>query len=180
MPVSSCRPLPAPSRRRFACAAACSLLAGSRAAAAQEPGARTLRRALESAECALEGRSGERRHVFFDPLCPACALLYERTRGPVRSGRLRLRWIPVSLLGPDSLRSAAGLLAAPDRMRALARTFEHRVPHRVPARRVLAMVPAVLGNGALLRWLAGPQAATPSVLVEGPGQRWVLEGGVAG
>jgi hypothetical protein len=172
-----------PLRRRFVCCAAGTLLAcaglpGPAPALQRPPDAGALRRALEFAEGAAEGRSGETLHVFFDALCPACMLLYRRTRGAVRAGRLRLQWIPVSLLGPASLMSAAQLLAARDRARALARMFEHPDASPARSRRALAMVPAVLGNGALLRWLAGPRAATPCVLTEVPGQGWMLRIGV--
>jgi thiol:disulfide interchange protein DsbG len=51
-------------------------------------------------------------YVFFDSQCPHCAALWESAK-PLKS-QARFVWIPVGVLGPDSLTQGAALLAAPD------------------------------------------------------------------
>jgi hypothetical protein len=162
---------------RLPLAACAASPAGARAEQAAPDGA-ALRRALERVECMTEGRAGEAVHVFFDPDCPVCAILFRRTRRAVDAGQLRLKWIPVALLGPESLWRSARLLAASDRMRALSRAFGRAEARTAPSPRTLSMVPAVLGNSALLRWIAGPRPATPSLLHQAAGGRWALLAGL--
>lgn len=57
-------------------------------------------------------------YVFFDPQCPHCATLW-RASQPLLS-KVRMRWVPVGVLGPRSVKQGAALLAATDRPGAMA------------------------------------------------------------
>lgn len=53
--------------------------------------------------------------VVVDPRCPYCKRLYQALdAGPLRQGRLRLRIVPLGILGNASVGEATALLAAPD------------------------------------------------------------------
>jgi hypothetical protein len=151
------------------------------AAAWQAPQEGALRRALERAARIPEGDAGERRRelcrVFFDARCPACAALYRATRSALRSGRLGIDWIPVALLGAESLRLGAQLLAADSPARSLELALEgDRRRHLLPGASQTRVV-AVQANTALLRWAAGPRPATPTLILPGQdGQEFVSVG----
>jgi hypothetical protein len=146
-------------RRVFLCA-----LAVLARAAAGQPAAPALRRALQRAPGVAEGRQGPWVHVFFDLRCPVCALLHRRSRAGLRAGAVRLHWIPVALLGAASLDAAARLLGSDDLPGALARAL---APGAGSSGRALPAHRAqVEANTALLRLLGGPQPATPSLVFE--------------
>lgn len=51
-------------------------------------------------------------YVFFDPQCPHCGRLWEASKPVV--DKLRMMWIPVGILNPNSAPQGAALLAASD------------------------------------------------------------------
>ncbi|WP_119156195.1 thioredoxin fold domain-containing protein [Caldimonas tepidiphila] len=57
--------------------------------------------------------------VFFDPLCPHCATLWEASK-PL-FGRIKMVWMPVGLLSPASVGHGAAILAAPQPAEAMDR-----------------------------------------------------------
>ena len=175
-----------PARRRFGslllcglrCLPAVPLLAAACAAPHPASAARgsadpRLRLALDCAESIFEGGSGSGLRAFIDLQCPACKRLYRQTRPDLRSGRVRLQWIPVDLLGRDSLLSAVRVLVSAQPTRALAKEMSRGGTRAPPARAGLGLraqkAAAVHANLALLRLIAGPSPATPQVLLEPPG-----------
>lgn len=52
--------------------------------------------------------------VLHDPNCTFCKLLSRLTRPAVEAGELRIRYVPVAILGGDSAAKAAAILAAKD------------------------------------------------------------------
>lgn len=60
-------------------------------------------------------------YVFADPNCIFCHELYEQTAPLVNTGKLRIHWIMVGVLGPSSAGRAATILEASDPTTALAR-----------------------------------------------------------
>lgn len=58
--------------------------------------------------------------VFFDPNCIFCHLLYKAFRPYVAAGKMRVRFVLVGLIKPDSLARAASILMAHDPASALA------------------------------------------------------------
>jgi len=57
-------------------------------------------------------------YVFFDPTCPHCAHLW--TSAQSVTGKLKMVWIPVGFLRPQSVPMAATILSAPDPVAAMA------------------------------------------------------------
>jgi hypothetical protein len=168
-------PSPAAARRRFALAplagAAAFVLPSVVRAALPPRRWGTIWRAVRAARCISEGEAGPSLAVFFDARCPACALLYELTRAPLRQRRLRLAWLPVALLGAESLQAGARVLAAADPVRALALALRGGTRAFPTARSVAPRRADVEANSELLRWIAGPPAATPALLRAGGGGR---------
>lgn len=72
-----------------------------------------------------EGKSSHVAYVFFDPNCPYCHKLYEETRSYVKSGELRLRWIPVGILTATSHGKAVAMLGAEDPLQAFYKNENH-------------------------------------------------------
>lgn len=58
-------------------------------------------------------------YVFFDPQCPHCATLWAESKPLL--GRLKMVWIPVQLLGAQSMPLAAAILSAPQPVEAMER-----------------------------------------------------------
>lgn len=57
--------------------------------------------------------------VVYDPNCPYCHAVHKIVMPAVQAGHLRMRLVPVAILGRDSPEKAAGLLAAVDHTAAL-------------------------------------------------------------
>ncbi len=57
--------------------------------------------------------------VVYDPNCPFCHAVHKIAMPAVQAGHLRVRLVPVAILGRDSPEKAAGLLAAKDHAAAL-------------------------------------------------------------
>jgi thiol:disulfide interchange protein DsbG len=58
-------------------------------------------------------------YVLFDPNCPFCAAGFQALQG-YKGSSVRLRWVPVAYLQPDSAARAAAILEASDPAAALA------------------------------------------------------------
>lgn len=121
-----------------------------------------VRAALYRAQALEEGRAGMRIHAFVDPYCPVCARLHRALRAALAAGRMKVRWIPVALLGEASLAAAAALLAGGSPLQ-LAQAYGGAAPPPMIAERWRL---AVLANSALLRWIAGAAPVTPSLVRE--------------
>jgi len=56
-------------------------------------------------------------YVFFDPTCPHCAELWKAAQ-PLH-GKLKMVWLPIGLLRPQSGPQGAAILSAPDPVKAM-------------------------------------------------------------
>ena len=103
--------------------------------------------------------------VFFDPNCPFCAHLWRELQ-PWQN-RLRVRWIPVAFVRPDSLGMAVGILYAAHPWQAMGLNESHydfrtRRGGMLPAFQIPpAQAAAIRGNTALWRRVFG---VTPMIL----------------
>ncbi|RMD70268.1 MAG: hypothetical protein D6819_04700, partial [Gammaproteobacteria bacterium] len=61
-----------------------------------------------------EGKGDAILYVFIDPACPHCRALVPRVKALAESGEATVRWVPLGLLGPESLTKAAYLLGKGD------------------------------------------------------------------
>lgn len=66
------------------------------------------------------GTRGPLLTAFVDPNCPFCHLLYENLRPGIAAGQLRVRYVLVGIIRPNSAARAASLLAAPNLAQAIA------------------------------------------------------------
>jgi len=123
-----------------------------------------LARALAQSAAFVEGDGGPVVTAFIDMSCPFCAALYAKSRGLVGGGRARMRWIPVAVIGPDSMSRAAAVLRSPDPIHALAAGYA-RAPAdpRPPSAQLQARIAA---NSALLSTVTDGRAMTPLLLVQ--------------
>lgn len=64
-------------------------------------------KAAQNASAVVEG-AGPDVYIYFDPYCPHCHSLYDKTRQYV--GKYRFNWIPVDGLGDDSTIMAGALI----------------------------------------------------------------------
>ena len=125
--------------------------------------AAALRRALGRSASFVEGRGGPLVSAFIDLDCAFCARLYDESRPLVDAGTLRVRWIPVALIGRSSLGFAAAILLAADRPHALAAAQRGSLAPIVPPG---PLREAIAANNALLSVLASGLPATPLLLAE--------------
>lgn len=92
-------------------------------------------------------------YEFYDPQCSYCQRFWGESEPWVDSGKLQVRYIPVGLLGRDSLTRAAALLSAsdpPEALRRYVRAWPHGelpLPPQIPAR----YLTEVEGNLRLMR-----------------------------
>ena len=59
-------------------------------------------------------------YVMADPNCSACHYFYENAKPKLQSGELRIEWILVGFVRPDSLPKAAAIMGAADPAKAIA------------------------------------------------------------
>lgn len=110
------------------------------------------------------GHAGPVVSVFYDPLCGACRHLYKDLQPPVDAGQLRVRYIPVSVIGRDrSMPIAAHLYAHPS---AATLTLVHAEPMSPKVRADLAKAEGALAMKRVqaadeLLTSLGDQLATP-------------------
>jgi hypothetical protein len=135
--------------------------------------------ALQRASAIRDGYRGDLAFAFFDALCPACASLYLRTRAAIARGALRIRWIPVSLLGEESLAAGARLLtlARSGRAPAAARSLAGAWPSRDAGSPDWARH-AVRANTQVLRLASRGSPVTPSLVVRASGGPWTMISGL--
>lgn len=76
--------------------------------------------AAPAARSVTLGARGPLLTAFVDPNCPFCHLLYENLQPGIAKGQLRVRYVLVGIIRPNSAARAASLLAAPDLARAIA------------------------------------------------------------
>lgn len=67
--------------------------------------------------------SQKRMLMFFDPNCPACARQWPIVKPYLDT--IRIHWVPVAYIDPNSLQLAAAILSAPDPAKALADNEDH-------------------------------------------------------
>lgn len=71
----------------------------------------------------VAGKSGPIATIFFEPYCGFCNKLFEDIRPSIEKGELRVRFVMVPFLRPDSAARGADILAAKDPYKAL-KTWE--------------------------------------------------------
>ncbi len=70
------------------------------------------------------GTGGPIAYDFFDPNCPYCAITYKLEQPYLRTGELRIRYVPVGFITRSSLPKAAAILTAKNPAQALAENFQ--------------------------------------------------------
>lgn len=130
-------------------------------------------RALERSAGFVEGASGPTIIAFIDLNCAYCSQLWRLTRAPIAAGRLRVRWVPVAVVAPDSEAKAAQLLQAPDPIQALA-AHEARNTMLLGSRATRATAEAIAANGAVLDVVTGGRPATPVLVARDAAQKPVV------
>jgi thiol:disulfide interchange protein DsbG len=121
---------------------------------------------LQAAPGVTEGRGGPLVIAFIDPKCAYCNQLWRLTRQPIAEARLRVRWLPVAVLGDDSSRIAAAVLQSPQPLAVLAQ-HELGAQPLLPVAATEATREALLANEALLRLLAAGRTVTPVLVARG-------------
>jgi len=101
------------------------------------------------------GTSGPIAYDFFDPNCPYCAMTYKAEQPYIRTGELRIRYVPVGFITPESLAKAAAILTSKNPAIALALNFQPMPKAAQGAIPPLAHVPlrvkfAILANQDIL------------------------------
>jgi thiol:disulfide interchange protein DsbG len=114
----------------------------------------------------MEGTNGPILYAFHDLNCPSCAQFWQMTRQPINAGIIRVKWIPVAILGPTSKPKASSLLANPNPVVALAQ-HEAKIQSIPPSASAAAFEAPVDGNNALLTMVANGQPATPMLVTRG-------------
>jgi thiol:disulfide interchange protein DsbG len=102
--------------------------------------------------------------AFVDMNCTYCSELYARSRALIGTGQMRVRWIPVAVIHPDSMARAAALLQARDPVRALAAAHAKVLPDLRPPNPALQA--EIAANNALLSAVTDGHAMTPMLLVQ--------------
>lgn len=151
--------------------------AAGQADASRPPAADAALSALPKAAWVADGAGRRVVYVFFDPNCPACALLYRNLRTLIEPQAVQVRWVPVAIVDATSAGKAAAILEAADPAAALrenerghageayAGGIEERIPSIETERRLRA-------NARLLNRLDIP--VVPSMLFADRGGRAVL------
>lgn len=84
-----------------------------------QPDRKALYEDLTKATAISTGKAGGRDiFVMFDPNCPFCHLSWKAFK-PYAAAGANIHWVPVGYLKANSIKSAAGILAAKDRVSAL-------------------------------------------------------------
>lgn len=66
-------------------------------------------------------------YVFVDPNCPHCKKYWQAAIPYVSEGNMRVRFVPVGILGDESLRDAVDIIASQDRQKAWLDTVEGKL-----------------------------------------------------
>lgn len=140
---------------------------------AAQPGQSVIKQAVDGSEGFVEGTNGPIVTAFVDYNCGFCRELYQRSRQHVAQGMLRIKWVPVAILGDTSLPKAAAVLGYREAGSNLANPVKGmnlaengQLP---PVMSVSgAMKTTIDANGAVLNLLSGGEARTPMLVVNQP------------
>lgn len=127
-------------------------------------------RSFEKSAGFLEGTGGPTVTAFIDLNCAYCSQLWRQLRAPIAAGALRVRWVPVAVIAPDSEGKAAALLQNPDPVNALA-AHESRRAALPSARPAPAIADGIAANNALLDVVTAGRPATPVLVVRAADQQ---------
>lgn len=153
---------------------------------AAEPGApldpaavaRNIFVALEKSYSFVEGTEGPMVYAFSDLNCPSCSQFWQSARQPIAAGKLRVRWIPVAILGSTSEGKAASLMTSPNP--ALTYT-QHEAKIGPPLANIKPderTHNALEANTALLNLVTQGQMATPVLISKGTDGKSVTSRGL--
>jgi thiol:disulfide interchange protein DsbG len=123
-------------------------------------------RSFEKSAGFVEGSAGPLITAFIDLNCGYCSRLWRQLRAPLAGGQLRVRWVPVAVLAPDSAGKAAALLQQSDPIQALAAHASRDAPLPV-ARASAAVADGIAANNALLELVTAGRPATPVLVARG-------------
>ncbi len=91
--------------------------------------------------------------VFFDPMCPHCALLWSSARVLVAQRPARMQWTPIAFFGSDSTGRGATILASADPVAAMdeheRRMRDKQGGIQIESAAVQAMAPLIAANTQL-------------------------------
>jgi thiol:disulfide interchange protein DsbG len=127
-------------------------------------------RAFEKSAGFVEGSAGPVVTAFVDLNCVYCSRLWRQLRAPIASGQLRVRWVPVAVIAPDSEGLAAALLQHPDPVAALA-AHESGTQRLAVAPASAATADGIAANNALLDIVTNRRPATPVLVARGADQQ---------
>lgn len=146
-------------------------------AAVPGPDPHKLMQAVGQSAGFIEGTGGPVWTAYVDGNCTFCTQLWRSLRAPIASGRIRVRWAPVAVLGEGSAGKAATVLLSGRPQDVLA---SHGLTGAaIPASTVTAPIQLQIeANNAMLRALSGAKApATPTlVLPRGAGEPLIVRG----
>lgn len=138
-----------------------------------QPGQSVIKQAVDRSEGFLEGTSGPIVTAFVDYNCGFCRELYQRSRQHVAQGMLRIKWVPVAILGDTSLPKAAAVLGYRDAssnmvnpVKGMNLAESGQLPPLMSVSG--AMKTTIDANGAVLNLLSGGEARTPMLVLNQP------------
>lgn len=136
----------------------------------QQTAQSVIKQAVDRSEGFIEGTAGPIVTAFVDYNCGFCQKFYEKSRQYVAQGTMRIKWVPVAILGDTSLPKAAAVLGYRD-------PFSNKLDpikgmHLAESGTLtpLTSVPGPMktiidANGAVLNLLTSGQASTPTLVV---------------
>lgn len=140
---------------------------------AAQPAQSIIKQAVDRSEGFVEGSGGPIVTAFVDYNCSFCQKLYQRSRQFVAQGKLRIKWVPVAILGDTSLPKAAAVLSYRDPITRMSDPVKgmHLAESGTLAPLTSVSAPmktTIDANGAVLNLLTSGQAATPTLVVNKP------------
>ncbi|MDE3021387.1 MAG: thioredoxin fold domain-containing protein [Pseudomonadota bacterium] len=129
-----------------------------------------------------DGIKGPTIHVYFDPNCSFCNRFYNLVEPDVKAGKLRVHWIPVSLLPHDSIGRAVAIMSADIPSAAMALNESHfDQTHELGGIKPidsgrLNVFNKIFSNTRLLLAGSGGIAGTPTIVFKGKHGIQVLHG----
>lgn len=140
--------------------------------------ARNVFGALDKSYSFVEGTAGPLVYAFTDLNCPSCSQFWQAARQPIAGGRLRVRWIPVAILGPTSEPKAAAIMTSNN-------PVQTYTAHEAKIGAPLALTKpddrthnALEANTALLNMVTQGQMATPILISKGSDGKSVTSRGL--
>lgn len=107
--------------------------------------------------------------VFYDPACPFCHGLYRESRA--FTDKLRLHWIPVAVVSPDSPGLADAFLATADKKQGMEQLVARQLP---PSRNISTQTSRVLQENHNLLNLAGSTRVPTLLFWDGQQTRRII------